>query len=278
MDIQSLRKAVIFHLYYQEMWNIFVPYLKNLEDISGFDLFITTTVENKDLFTEIENTFSDSVNVQIKVLENLGADLYPFIEILNRIDLDNYDIIYKIHTKRDLNQRVKIEGINCGLTYWRELMINDILGNSLIHLRLTDFINNSSLGVSGFFPYLISVKQGGDKRYHYPSEFSKENILCKLPLCEQYKFYAGTVFMIRANLLKCLQGNFTKKDFMIVNENEKFAYYSYIIEAYLGYIVVAQGYEYKQGNKLQKFILKLLSHRITYPIFRYYVDNIILKK
>ncbi len=278
MDIYCLRKAVIFHLYYQEMWEKFKSYLKNLEEISGFDLYITTPRYNEELFHDIQNSFSESVHIKIQIVENLGADLYPFIEVINSINLDDYDVIYKIHTKRDLDQRVKVEGINCGLKYWREFMINDILGKSLISSRLNDFIINPMLGESGFFPYLILVKFGGDKRYHYPDEFSKENKVCKLPLCQQYKFYAGTMFMIRASLLKCLQGNFGKKDFEVVKSGEKFAYYSYIMEAYLGYIVTAQGYEYKKGSFIQKLILKLLSHRISYPLFRYYADNIILKK
>lgn len=54
MDICQLRKVVIFHLYYHELWEKIKPYLLNLQEISSFDLFITTTAENKGLFEEIK--------------------------------------------------------------------------------------------------------------------------------------------------------------------------------------------------------------------------------
>lgn len=56
MDICQLRKVVIFHLYYHELWEKIKPYLLNLQAISPFDLFITTTKENKELFSEIKQS------------------------------------------------------------------------------------------------------------------------------------------------------------------------------------------------------------------------------
>lgn len=277
MNIENLRKLVIFHLYYQEMWDIFIPYLKNLEEISGFDLFITVTKEDREVFSKIKSSFSSKVNIKIQIVENLGADLYPFLEVINSIDLEQYDIIYKIHTKRDMKQRSKIENISCGLIYWREFMLNDILGKSLIKSRLQDFIDNNKLGVSGFYPYLVFVHEN-NSAYHNSKSFITENKICNVSYVKDFSFYAGTIFMIRPCLLKCLQGNFDKEQFRKIDGNNKFSVYAYLMEAYLGYIVAAQDYEYKQGSKIQKFILKLLSHRITYPLFRYYADNIILKK
>ena len=56
--VGQLRKAVVFHLYYHELWEKIKPYLLNLQEIGAFDLYITTPVENKELFDSIKQSFS----------------------------------------------------------------------------------------------------------------------------------------------------------------------------------------------------------------------------
>lgn len=190
--------------------------------------------------------------IYIYILPNEGADLYPFFEIINSISLDNYDILYKIHTKRDVKQRRKINGVNCGLHYWRECMLNDILGKENIRSRLQDFLDDSSLGASGYFPYLISS----------PHSLNQ--------------FYGGTIFMARAPLYKCLQHKFTVTDFINTTE-DRFSQFTYHCEGILGNCIAEQGYTYRKGSTFVIFILKLLSHRITYSLYKWYVNKFILK-
>ncbi|MDE5681140.1 MAG: rhamnan synthesis F family protein [Mailhella sp.] len=103
--VEQLRKAVVFHLYYHELWEKIKPYLLNLQEIGSFDLYVTSPVENAELFDSIKQSFSDTVNIYI--LKNVGADLYPFFEVINSLDLEQYDILYKIHTKRNVNNGEK---------------------------------------------------------------------------------------------------------------------------------------------------------------------------
>lgn len=66
--VGQLRKAVVFHLYYHELWEKIKPYLLNLQEIGAFDLYITTPVENKELFNSIKQSFSCAVNIYIYIL------------------------------------------------------------------------------------------------------------------------------------------------------------------------------------------------------------------
>lgn len=271
-DIAHLKKVVIFHLYYHELWEKIKPYLLNLQEISPFDLFITTPFENDDLFTKIKQSFSDSVNISIRITPNEGADLYPFFDVLDSIDLDNYDILYKIHTKRDVKQRRKINGVNCGLHYWRECMLNDILGKKNIRSRLQDFLDDETLGASGYFPYLISSP--------YVSNNNSVNTAYKifdenLPLISCYKHYGGTIFMARASLYKCLQHRFVVSDFVNTG-TERFSDFTYLCEGLLGFCIAGQGYTYRKGNMFFYYLLKLVSHRITYPLYKKFVNKFIL--
>lgn len=69
MDICQLRKVVIFHLYYHELWEKIKPYLLNLQAISPFDLFITTTKKSEKLFAEIKKSLPHvSVYIYIYIL------------------------------------------------------------------------------------------------------------------------------------------------------------------------------------------------------------------
>ena len=268
-EIVKLKKLVILHLYYHELWENIKPYLINLKQISEFDLYVTTTAHNEKLFKEITGLF----NAVILTVDNAGADLYPFFYVINSINLDNYDIIYKIHSKRNVKQRRKIKGVNCGLHYWRECMLNDILGSKNIEKRLQDFIDDKNLGASGYAPYLITFSLSESSSLTYSDAVSCSN----LKKISSFKYYGGTIFMARAGLFKCLQHKFTIEDF-VSDTNERFSEFTYFCEALLGYCIAAQGYDYKKGSRLLKAVLILLSHRITYPLYKFFVNKFILSK
>ena len=52
--VEQLRKAVVFHLYYHELWEKIKPYLLNLQEIGSFDLYVTSPVENAELFDSMK--------------------------------------------------------------------------------------------------------------------------------------------------------------------------------------------------------------------------------
>ncbi len=131
-------------------------------------------------------------------------------------------------------------------------MLNDILGKTTVRNRLQDFIDDEKLGASGYFPYLISIPHSPDK------------------------YYGGTIFMARAHLYKCLQHKYAVHDFINTSGN-RFSDFTYQCEALLGCCIAEQGYSYRKGSMLRNFILKLLSHRVTYPLYEFYVNKCILK-
>ena len=52
----SSKLCVIFHLYYQDMWDDFYEYLLNLSEVERYDLFITLNKDNP-LFKLYVNKF-----------------------------------------------------------------------------------------------------------------------------------------------------------------------------------------------------------------------------
>ena len=92
--MQNKKILVHLHLYYQNQLNYFIKKLKNIT--CEFDLIVTLANENPKITEKIKQF---KPNAKILVVENLGYDVYPFIQVINEAELKNYDYILKIHTK-----------------------------------------------------------------------------------------------------------------------------------------------------------------------------------
>ena len=95
-----MKIAVHLHLYYLEQLPKILKYLKSL-DGTAHDLHVTMVKHDKDAEKAI-STFNPKANIII--VPNRGYDLGPFIEFLHQIDLDAYDLILKVHTKKEISQ------------------------------------------------------------------------------------------------------------------------------------------------------------------------------
>lgn len=267
------------------MWDEIKEYLKKLEEITPFDLYITCQENNEILFNDIKNSFNENVRTNIELIEaTKGADIYPFIETINKINLDDYDLVYKIHTKQNVpNLKVKFPkhmkiDIYIGEQLWRNFLINAILGKHNVKKILEKFQKDARIGSAGFYPLQVNLKSICK---YYMDEHPKGKEISqklKIPNIKNAKFYGGTIFVMRANLLKCIQNVFNKEDFLIAGD-EKFSPSAYFLEGLFGYIVKAQGYNYYSTyNKFHKTILQILSHHDLIPIFKFYVNNIIFRR
>lgn len=272
------RILVILHLYYQDLWDEIKNYLLNLQNYTNFDLHITCVEKNEQLFNNILSSFSKNVNIKIEILENIkGADIYPFIHVINQINLDNYDFVYKLHTKQTfpvLNVKIKEAKLMfyIGHNLWRDFLFNAILGKEKIKKVFKIFEKKPKSGAIGFGPLFIETSIDKNDRFYKRS--AKK---CKFNDIQKSKCFAGTAFIIRGELLKCIQNIYSKEDF-IEETNRKFVDLAYFIEGFLGYIVEAQGYKLVSSYPCYtKFILTLLSHKHLKKLYMFYVNRFILK-
>lgn len=272
------RICIICHLYYQDMWDEIREYLANLEAVTNFDLYITITQENPELIKKIQSSFNENINVNIELVENtLGADIYPFMKTLDSIDLDNYDIIYKIHTKQtfiDIKQKLPPEvNINfyVGDKLWRNFLLNSILGKRNVKRVLKAFKKDKKAGIISFYPLLAKKELTPDKiPINTPISWKKKDF---------GNFYCGTIFEVRANLLKCMQNKFTKEEFM--QPYDKFSLMTYVLEGFLSYAVELQGYKFINLDFISnKKILTLLSHnnKVALTLYKFYINKFIFRK
>ena len=105
---------VHLHLYYPEQLDYMLKKLKNINNCN-WDLIVTICKENPKIERKIKEFKSDSQIIKVK---NIGYDVWPFIQVLESINLDDYDYVLKLHTK---NHRKHNN------FFWRNILIDALL-------------------------------------------------------------------------------------------------------------------------------------------------------
>ena len=130
--------AIQAHIFYEDLINEIINKTNNIP--VKYDLYITTDNYKKMIYIkDYTDKYSKSKNVFIKIVENKGRDILPFL-IQFRDVLDKYKYFCHIHSKKTINQ------IDIGRK-WRTYLYENLLGDSeLISEILSDFENNDKLG------------------------------------------------------------------------------------------------------------------------------------
>lgn len=138
-----MKILITLHLAYIDQWHE----IKNKLHLIpvNFDLSVTLIEEINDLCKlslieqDINNSFPDA---SIYRIENRGADLGGFFYSISR-ELEknkNYDIVIKLHTKKD--------------NIWRNKLFNDLLPSAAVFARVIDQFNeDDSMGMYGSYLY-----------------------------------------------------------------------------------------------------------------------------
>lgn len=238
---KTRRIAVHLHMFYLDMWPEMRRYLDSLAGYS-YDLFVTMVKEDDVLRCEIENYHSGA---SIRIVENRGYDVGPFIDFIHRIDLDNYSYIIKIHTKRFVADEVIINGRNLSGNKWRNALLTFLESPERVQSILDHFEQRPKTGMVGSGYCLLKR----DLARSFTAPTKKE--VCRLGWNTVRKeFIAGTMFIVRAELLKPIIGKISFNDFQqtfpgIPINNKSIAH---IYERVLCFLVWAQGYEIEDAE------------------------------
>lgn len=187
-NIFSSKIAIIAHVYYFEQWPDLVNLIKNIP--VPFQLFVTMpencTLDSQKAITE---KFPDA---KINLHPNRGRDIAPFLEVLSAIAENDFELVCKIHTKKD----DPIYG-----DAWRRLMLDATLGSEdLVKLILEKFSKHTDLGMVG--PSLL-YKSGRSLMYENRSNIEKvrQYTSASTPLPADWGFFPGSCFWARPESL-----------------------------------------------------------------------------
>ncbi|MDR2252125.1 MAG: glycosyltransferase [Endomicrobium sp.] len=258
------RIAAFLHLYYLEQTDYFLEKLKNLDGFD-YDLFITipsiyTLEECSD--EAIQKIKQFKPDAKIYIVGNRGYDIAPFFYALNKINLDEYEYIIKLHTKNN-----KSRNITCINDYpltaqdFFNALVNDLIGTSKqIQKNIKILEENKEIGMLG-----SSVCTTSEKFYYNRFLSQINEILGKLKLkpAEKIKFVAGSMFIAKATLFKVLQKSIKSENFPETDNKIKDGTLAHVYERLFGAIIENQNYQIQRaGVSKYKYMFKKIKRKL----------------
>ena len=237
--MDPIRLAVHLHVYYVDMWPRIKRYLSHLEG-QPYHLYVTMTEEHPELTDQIREFHPDST---FYLVENRGYDVGPFIYFLHQINLQDYDLILKIHTKNSTSkQLVWLNHRLLNRAWWSRLLYTSLLGSpAQVRRNLNTFRTEPDVGMLGSMHLITShardLAQVKDGVQHIMQKLTRSSW--------QFRFIAGTMFIARSSLLQPIKDNFRLEDFDPPIGSMLDGSLAHVIERILGCIVTAQGYKIK---------------------------------
>ncbi|MFI3244203.1 MAG: rhamnan synthesis F family protein [Akkermansia sp.] len=250
------------HVYYQDMW----PELaQKLQSVQGCELDLQITV------TQEDETFKSTILTQfprasVSIVENRGFDIRPFVQLIQRIHLDSYDYVIKIHTKRDTAKNKIGKRILLG-SDWRNASLSFLDSPEIFAKNISYFENNPQCGMIASHLLTLDIATNC-------TSINQERLGQLLNDYQQTPvphscFVAGTMFMARASAMKPLQALDPDAFEEYVQRDGLFAH---TVERFMGHIIYAQGMSIQDPNKNNpniwaKFLLA--SWKNKFPSFIY---------
>lgn len=187
---------VVLHLYYLNSWKEIKNYLDNL-GCYNYDLYITTELDKLPL--RLKKKIED-YKPGVKFVEsgNLGFDVAPFLFLIKKLHLDDYDMIIKLQSKGTAHRTSFSYGKLFKDRDWFLSLFNGVVGAFNIHQTVKK-LSNKEIGMVGTKELIAE----DDKAHYYYTKLHLEKIGVKVP--KEYHFIAGSCFGIRKEVAEELK-------------------------------------------------------------------------
>jgi glycosyltransferase involved in cell wall biosynthesis len=241
--IIDLKIAVVCHLFYIDLAEELISYFKNIP--IQYDLYITTTHENKECLQKLLASKLPNVKIFVLVYENRGRDIYPFIEILNKY-LIKYDLVCKIHSKKS-NHDINLKD-------WRQYLMYNLLGNPIIIKKnISEFIQNKKLGIIWPVAHAYLKYYGLEKGWGPKISCDKNFTLANLHFPElhlnvldpDFTFPMGSMFWFRPEALVLLTEKNIDLNYFEMENKQVDGTFAHALERLFGIISERAGFETK---------------------------------
>ena len=232
-----LKLLVHVHIYYHEQVDYIIEKLNNIVDCD-WDLYVTYSQYNEDTEQKFKQFKSDTHFINVK---NVGYDVWPFIVVLKEIDLKQYDLVLKLHTKSYYEETITFNHYTMYGFGWRDTLYDTYLfSHNAFKNILKIFTKHPNVGIIVNNHLLIK----SDKYNTVEETFLTNEIKRLLDINSTYnRFIAGTMFMARAEILgKLKASSITEKDFSLESKTQTTGSFAHSLERIFCLLAVNKGY------------------------------------
>ena len=113
-----MKTLVIVHVFYPQLWPELAASIRNVD--GDRDLIVTYGEESA-----VAEARRDFPGARFLKCENRGYDIWPFVAALKATDLSAYDVVVKLHTKRDVVSDIRYDFNNAVYngSAWRNFLL-----------------------------------------------------------------------------------------------------------------------------------------------------------
>lgn len=229
------RILVVLHLFYSSAIPEIVQYLHNLDAYDHVKI-IVTYVESF-VSPQVLAPFDEFSDVELRPFGNKGYDLGPFLDVLDGIDLADYDVVFKLHSKSTDRERL-VYGSRFAKREWFLRLYDGMLGPTTVHAAIDLLMGDEHCGLVADRK-LLSLFEPDHVRRMVAEKLRARGL--GEPV-KDYRFVAGTCFAARADALRSLQtAGLSLDDFA----NVRYGIFSlaHALERFVGSELMRQGYE-----------------------------------
>ena len=250
----------VLHVFYHEQIDYFIDKLSNINGIE-WDLVVTYSEFSAETEAKLKIFKPDVKMLQVG---NAGYDVWPFIQVIQNIDFDEYEYVLKLHTKGQSKQR--LNGVNFKEWLWRDLLVKALLKSRsrfAACIRLLE--TQSDIGM------LCSYELYKDMEGVLPEEcemLQNEAERISLEVTDEY-FCAGTIFLARLDAFRKLKEiEFSEESWGNLNKSHGNGTLAHVYERILCLLVADEGYRIETIIGSKKVSGKVFYKRKISPVFK----------
>ena len=261
-----MKTLATVHVFYPEFWPELAECLRRVD--SPMDIAVTLP-EGSSFAAEVRRDFP---NADVAYCENRGFDLWPFLSTLDRIGLDGYTHVLKLHTKRNVHRDppMVFNAFDYEGPRWRQALLSFVSGEGAFAKCRALMERDPSVAMVAGRDVILrrsdvkspAVRKTFDEALSYAAE--RLGIRPERP-----EFVAGTMFLAKAEVFRPFLGRFSAPDFDVSVKDDTVVTLAHILERALGFSACAVGRIADPDDSMRMRHLKTDFFHATGPLRRF---------
>lgn len=232
-----MKVLAVAHVFYPELWPELADCIRTVGDC---DLAVTYVDE-----ASVAEARRDFPRARFLLCENCGYDVWPFLKAVQSVDLAGYDLVVKLHTKRDVDLPRKVE---VGYTVlngsrWRDHLLAFVRSPGAWAKTIARFVDPSIGMVAD--RHVVFRRCDAKREAHggsFDAAVRELNEKWGIPAKRNGRFVGGTMFAVRAPILARLVARPFSAEMFGASGGHENESYAHVLERMMGLVVSGLGY------------------------------------